>query len=225
MRNLGEYCPVSKAAELFGERWTALLVREMGLGATRFSEFQRGLPGIPRSILSKRLKTLEDAGLLERRVCESPRSVTYNLTRQGWEMCDVVAALADWSEKWLDRDFTDEDVDPTALVWDMYRNVSFDRLPEQRVVVQIDFCGDSQKSFWLVLETPNPSVCDYDPGFGVDLVLRADAAELTRVWKGARSWKAAINCGKVELRGITRYARQFPSWFEKQECGAALASA
>lgn len=214
MRTYGEFCPVSKAAELFGERWTPLVLRELVCGSTRFSDLQSGIPGIPRSMLSKRLKTLEHADVVERKATNSPRKVVYELTPRGRELCDVVVALGTWGQKWFNREITEQQVEPQLLVWDMHRRVHLDRLPDRRVVTQIDFSGAANETIWLVLEKPEPSVCDYDPGFDIDLFVKADALELTRIWMGTRSWKAALSQGTVRLRGPAEYTRDFPDWFK-----------
>jgi DNA-binding HxlR family transcriptional regulator len=64
MRGYGQFCPVALGAEVFAERWTPLILRELLAGSHRFSELQRGLPGIPRALLTQRLGALQRAGLL-----------------------------------------------------------------------------------------------------------------------------------------------------------------
>ncbi len=66
MQKYNQYCPVSRATEILGDRWTLLIVREMMLGSHRFNEIERGLPGISRSLLASRLRNLVDAGIVER---------------------------------------------------------------------------------------------------------------------------------------------------------------
>ena len=66
MKSYGQFCPVAKASEIFAERWTPLIIRELIMGCRRFNELQFGLPHIPRSLLVQRLRSLEDAGVLER---------------------------------------------------------------------------------------------------------------------------------------------------------------
>lgn len=214
MRSYGDFCPITKGAELFGERWTLLVVRELVCGATRFSEIQAGIPGIPKSLLAKRLKRLRDAGIIVRDQGDTPRKVSYQLTRQGLELGEVIIALGTWSQRWYSRQITEENVEPTLLLWDMHRRVHIDRLPDERVVAQFDLYGAAETTIWLVLERPKPSVCDFDPGFGVDVFVKADVLELTRVWMGLRSWKAVLTEKSVTLSGPSRYTREFPDWFQ-----------
>ncbi len=66
VQGYGQYCPISRAVEVLGERWSLLIVRDMLCGATRFNDLARGLPGLSRSLLAKRLRQLEVAGIVER---------------------------------------------------------------------------------------------------------------------------------------------------------------
>ena len=66
MRTYAQYCPMVRAVEVLGERWTLLILRDMLAGARRFNELARGLPGISRALLSRRLRQLETAGLVVR---------------------------------------------------------------------------------------------------------------------------------------------------------------
>jgi len=214
MRSYGDFCPITKAAGLFAERWTPLIVRELVCGATRFSEVQSGIPGIPKSLLAKRLKRLDDEGIIVRSAGESPRKTSYRLTRQGMELGEVLIALGNWGQRWYNRQITEENVEPTLLLWDMHRRIHIDRLPSERVVAQFDLYGAAEATIWLVLERPAPSVCDFDPGFPVDIFVTADALELTRVWMGLRSWKSVLMEESLIINGPSRHTRHFLDWFQ-----------
>ena len=67
MKTYGQFCPVAKAAEIFAERWTPLIIRDLAAGATRFSEIHRGVPLMSPTMLSRRLKQLEAEGVVARR--------------------------------------------------------------------------------------------------------------------------------------------------------------
>src|SRR5215475_14626069 len=79
----GQFCPVALGAEVFAERWTPLILRELLAGSHRFSELQRGLPHIPRALLVQRLRSLERAGLIERRPARAGRGWEYHLSPAG----------------------------------------------------------------------------------------------------------------------------------------------
>jgi len=102
MRTYGQYCGFSRALEILGERWAFLVVRDLLIGPKRFSDLERGLPGIPTNILTSRLKELEEAGIVRRRAMpRPPGGVAYELTDQGKELEGPVIALGRWGAKRL----------------------------------------------------------------------------------------------------------------------------
>jgi DNA-binding HxlR family transcriptional regulator len=212
VKSYGQFCPVAKASEIFAERWTPLILRELLCGSHRFSELELGLPGIPRSLLVQRLRTLEDVGIVERRPTGARKS-EYHLTPAGQELFDIVQGLGEWGQRWANREIKPGDLSPSLLMWDMHRRVHVDRLPDQRVVARFDFFGKAKGMFWLVLERPEPSVCLTDPGFEVDLYVEADATALHEVWMGQRRWPEVIKSDLVRIEGPSTLARAMPRWF------------
>src|SRR5215207_6969550 len=96
-RTFGQYCGLARALELVGERWALLVVRDLVLGPKRFTDLRRGLPRIPTNVLSARLRELEEAGVVRRRVLPRPASsVVYELTEYGRELDEVVLPLGRW---------------------------------------------------------------------------------------------------------------------------------
>src|SRR5262249_47033939 len=93
MRSYAQYCPVAKATEVLGDRWTVLIGREMLGGVTRFNELQRGLPGISRSVLADRMRGLERMEIIERRMGPRGRTLEYRLTPAGRDLEPVVQAI------------------------------------------------------------------------------------------------------------------------------------
>ena len=91
MSTYGQFCPVAKAMEVLDERWTLLVVRELLYGSTRFNELRRGVPKMSPALLSKRLRSLERAGVIERR--EDGGRASYHLTPSGMELREIVMAL------------------------------------------------------------------------------------------------------------------------------------
>jgi DNA-binding HxlR family transcriptional regulator len=87
MSKYGQFCPVAKALEILGDRWTLLIVRDMLGGTKHFNDLERGLPGISRAILASRLRQLQQAGILEKRLNAPGRQTTeYRLTQAGQEL-------------------------------------------------------------------------------------------------------------------------------------------
>lgn len=212
MRSYGGFCPVAKAAEVVAERWTLLIIRELISGSHRFSELERGLPNISRTLLSQRLRMLEKAGVVYRRPAVRGDRPEYHLTSAGKELHGLIVGLGEWGQRWANQHIGPTDVDPRLLMWDMRRRIHLDRLPERRVVVQFDFLGVGQQSIWLLLERPEPSVCLFDPGFPTDLIVTADTIALHRVWMGHLSLGDAIRKELVCVEGPSDLVRAFPDW-------------
>ena len=156
MKTYGQFCPVAKAAEIFAQRWTPLIIRELLMGSRRFSELEYGMPCIPRSLLTQRLRALEHAGVVMRISVGSSKRAEYHLTEAGADLLKVVLELGEWGQKWVNVDIGPEDVEPSLLVWDMHRRVNIDLLPEERVVVQLDFPGAARGTHRLVVGEPGP---------------------------------------------------------------------
>jgi DNA-binding HxlR family transcriptional regulator len=214
MRGYGQFCPVAIASEVFAERWTPLVVRELFCGSRRFNELLHGLPRIPRSLLVQRLRTLEATGVVERRVDADGRGVAYHLTEAGEELGEIVLRLGDWGQRWADVEIQEKHLDPDLLIWDIHRRLDGDRLPDRRSVVQIDVTGAHRGSYWLVLERPLASVCWHDPGFEPDLLVTADTVALHRVWVGQLDLRLALRDGLIALEGPTELRRAFPEWLK-----------
>jgi DNA-binding HxlR family transcriptional regulator len=213
MGSYGQYCPVAKAAEIFADRWTLLIVREMLHGICHFNELERGLPGIPRSLLAQRLRRLAQAGVIERRVTPKGRATEYHLTQAGRQLEAVVDALGAWGVQWAFGDPEPDELDPPLLLWWMKRRVNVHLLPPQRIVVQFDFRGERTGSYWLVMEPTDISLCLQHPGFDTDLLVTADIAAFYRVWLGRITLTEALRDGLVELYGTTPLVRAFQGWF------------
>jgi len=214
MKSYGQFCPVAKASEIFAERWTPLIIRELLMGSQKFSELEIGLPKIPRSLLTKRLRTLESVGVLERKADGNSKRAGYHLTAAGMDLFGVIRGLGEWGQKWVNHDIGQDEVDPAYLVWDMHRRVEVDLLPPDRVVVQMTFSGARTGDYWLILERPEPSACMQDPGFDVDVFVVADTVAIHKAWMGMASFDEYVEEGLIELFGLTSHVKAFPAWFK-----------
>ena len=101
-RSYHQYCGVAKSLDVVGERWTMLIVRNLLLGPLRYSDLLRGLPGITTNLLAKRLREMEDAGIVERLRGPLPNGGhAYRLTTVGAKLEPVVHALGRWAWQWM----------------------------------------------------------------------------------------------------------------------------
>ena len=209
----GQFCPVAKAAEVFAERWTPLILRELLAGSRRFSEIQRGVPLMSRSLLATRLRELERAGVVSR----TERG--YGLTAAGEELRPAVNALGVWGQRWARRQLErDGDYDAALLMWAMRRGIRADRMPERRTVIRFEFSGvprgakRGQRVWWLVLDKPDVDVCLKDPGGETELIVLADLKTFARAWMGDRPLADALRSGAVRIDGERKLAREFSGW-------------
>jgi DNA-binding HxlR family transcriptional regulator len=100
--NLG--CPVARTAELIGNKWTPLIIRDLVNGEKRFSELERSLVGISPKTLSERLKKLEDASVVNRKCfAEVPPRVEYTLTGKGIALLPVIESMRAYGSTWLPK--------------------------------------------------------------------------------------------------------------------------
>jgi DNA-binding HxlR family transcriptional regulator len=212
LRSYAQYCPIAKASEILGDRWTLLIVREMLGGAGGFNELQRGLPGISRSVLADRLRSLERAEIVERRTGPKGRTLGYHLTLAGRDLEPVVQALGEWGVTWSFTDPRPEELDPDLLIVWMARHVDREQLPPGRTVVRFDF-RDPAKRYWMVLEPSEVSVCLQHPGFDVALKVTVDTATLYRVYLGRAELAGALRDRTVTMEGPTALQRGFRRWF------------
>ena len=212
MRDYAQYCPVAKATEILGDRWTLLIVRELLGGVSGFNELQRGLPGISRSVLADRMRALERAEVIERRTGPKGRTLEYRLTSSGRDLQPVMQALGEWGATWSLTDPRREERDPYLLILWMARHVDRRRLPPGRTVVRFDF-RDPKRRYWLVLEPSEVSVCVHHPGFDVDLEVGVDTATLYRIYLGRAALGGAIRAGQLTMTGPQRLQRGFGQWF------------
>jgi DNA-binding HxlR family transcriptional regulator len=212
VRGYGQYCPVAKAAEVLGERWTLLIVRDLITGAHRFTDLHRGLPGISRTLLSERLRRLEADGLVERRRSDGGRG-EYWLTPLGRDLEPAVLALGEWAVRNFGRDPIREEMDPDILMLWIERNARRDGFPRERLVARFEFRGSRPPRAWLVVEDQSPSICHDDPGFEADVVISADLKTLHRVFAGRYSLSAALRDGSLTLEGSPQQRRAFTKWF------------
>jgi DNA-binding HxlR family transcriptional regulator len=208
----GQFCPVAQAAEVVGERWTPLVLRELLDGSRRFNEIRRGVPKMSPSLLSLRLRQLVRAGVVDRRT--AGRHVEYHLTPAGEELRAIIEGLGAWGKRWTTSDLARRDLDAGLLMWDVRRHVHPDRLPRRRAVVAFHFpdAPPIHRRFWLVVDGDEVDLCLRDPGHEVDLWLTADVEELTAIWLGDLPLAEALAAGRLRVDGADDLARTLGDW-------------
>lgn len=209
----GQYCPLSLAAELLCQRWTILVVSRLLDGCTRFNAIHRGVPQISPTLLSQRLKELEEAGLVKSRKLPKGPGKEYHLTQAGKDLETIIDHMAVWGQMWA-RDMEMEDLDPAFLVWSMHLRMNTAAMPDGRTVLEFQFTGAPKdcQQFWLVKQQGEMEMCLTDPGLDVDLFVTSDLRTFIETWRGFRDLRQEIQARRIEVHGPPELARQFPDW-------------
>lgn len=212
----GQICPVAVACEVFAQRWTPIILRELFAGAQHFNEIHRGIPIISRALLTQRLRDLEAHGVITRESIPGHQGHGYRLTEAGREFHSLIEGLGAWGQRWTVR-IERDNLDPSFLMWNVRRRIALDLLPSRRIVVSFKFSGvparcRGPRLFWFVLERTQAELCINDPGFEVDLCVEADLATMAKVWLGDMTFDDALRSGKLGLAGPRALTQAFPSW-------------
>ena len=210
MKSYGQYCPIVRGAEIFANRWTPVIIRNLLLGCETFSEIRAGAPGISRTLLTQRLRELERAGVIERRPGTKGRAFVYSLTDAGRELREVCWTLGTWGARWLE--VAPEHLDAGVVLWSMCRLIDVERLPERRMVVRFDLSDGPRRRFWIVAQKPEAEVCVRDPGFDDDLVVRTSSESLASWHMGKTTLGHAMRAGAFQIDGPRSRVREFASW-------------
>jgi DNA-binding HxlR family transcriptional regulator len=211
VRTYGQYCPIARGAEIFAERWTPLIIRNLYLGCRSFNDILEGAPGLSGTLLSQRLKQLERLAIVESTPKAGGRGCYYELTHSGRELFKVCGTLGEWGARWLE--IAPQHLDPFVALWSMCNALRRDRLPHRRIVIRFDFTGRIRKErYWLLVEHGDTEICKTHPGFDEDLYITADAEAFVKWHAGQLTWIDATRTGRIQLHGLTWIVRAFPTW-------------
>lgn len=195
MSRYGQYCPITRSLEVLGDRWTLLVVRDLLVGANRFNELARGLPGMSRGLLSKRLSQLERDGLVVREGHE------YHPTPACDELRPLIFGLAEWGARWAFGEPRPDEMDPVVLMWWIRGGIDPKAFGERRVVLHVQVPDARRRRFWFVIQPDDVSLCFTDPGYEVDITLESPLGVLYQVWEGLIELPAAARGGLLSLAG------------------------
>lgn len=214
MERYGQYCPVSRAAELLGERWTLLILRDMLVDdVTHFNDLARGLPRLSRGLLSRRLRTLEAHGVITHDVSAPGVRGLYQLTPAGRALRPVIDALLDWGATWTFGEPHAAELDPVVLMWWMHRRLRPEQLPAARTIVEFRFDEEPGCPYWLALHGPDSAVCFTPPGADTDVWIHTALRHFYQVWLGRLPFEEARAAGWVRVDATPELERALPGWF------------
>jgi len=209
----GQWCPVAKATEILGEKWTLLIVRELLMGSTRFSELQRGLGAISPTLLSKRLAMLDEFGLVYRRRVQGQKGFEYVATDVCRQLEPVILALGSWGLNWARDYMSDADYDVELLMLYLERSILPDKLPGSKAVIRFLFRDfPEQPKWWITVDGDAVDVCNTDPGLDVDVYISTTVKAMTEAWLGRSSYRQAKADGNFEIIGPPALTRNIRSW-------------
>lgn len=214
MYDYGEACPISRASSVLCERWTLQIIREMMLGVTRFSEFQKYLPKISPSLLNGRLRLLDESGIILRKRIPEQRGFEYRLTPAGKALQPVLMELGKWGMRWVYDNLEDDQLDAAVLVRDIAVFLKSEELPAGDTVIQFTFTDlEETPRRYILIQDDNREMCDENPGHEVDIFFRSTLRTLSEVWWGDIELKTVCQNGSLQVVGPSVYTKNLSKWF------------
>ncbi len=208
-----QFCPIAKATEVLGDRWTFLIAREILMGASRFNELQRGLGSISTAVLTERLKSMAGNGLIVRRKLTGMRGYEYFPSPACKELLPIIVSLGGWGMRWAKDNLVDEDYDVELLMLYLERSVVREMLPGPQTILQFEFSDLKQlRLWWLIVNEHNVEVCEKNPGQDVDVYFSSTVRTMTDVWLGHRTYKDAIRANELTIVGDGSLTKTVSKW-------------
>jgi DNA-binding HxlR family transcriptional regulator len=206
MIRYGQFCPVAKTAEIFGDRWSPLIIRELCYGPRSFGDFLAALPLISRTMLAQRLKELVTAEVVHADAKKKGRGYSYTLTEAGEAFRPMIEMMAEWGLQWGPGLIGPSDLDSKLLISAIRRHIDREDIPAREIVLRFDFRGIPKGSrnprhWWLLIRQDEIEVCLKDPGQKLDVMIEADLGAFTKVWTGYCRLEDARARGLVTFRG------------------------
>jgi DNA-binding HxlR family transcriptional regulator len=194
-RSYGQYCGLARALDVVGDRWNLLIVRQLLIAPARYRELLEGLPGVATNLLADRLRDLETAGVIERRLAEEGNAIVYALTPWGAELREPVAGLIRWSTPLMTRGPGGDHFRAEWLVLPL-RALLVGRAAPRRPST-IGVAVDDQ--LFQVRATRSGIEVNPHDGGDLDAVVRADAAVVLGLAAGVLTFDDTL--GLVDLEG------------------------
>jgi DNA-binding HxlR family transcriptional regulator len=206
-REYRQFCGLARAMETVGGRWTLLVVRDLLAGPKRFTELQKGLPGIPTNVLSARLKELEETGVVTRRLLA--RGVAYEVTPYGRDLEDVMAQLGMWGARMMTARRDDEFFSVHALALALRGAFRPDKADDLDHVFDLRINGNDLRISITGGTVSFPPERDMD----ADTVIEADPDGIHQLLTGALSVDDALATHLVRITGNIDDALRFFEMF------------
>lgn len=211
----GQFCPIAKATEIIGEKWTLLIIRELLMGGCRFNELQRGLSLISPTILSRRLDSLAGQGLVVKKKIPGQKGFEYFPSESCRQLLPIIRSLGDWGMRWARSNLSEKDYDVELLMLYLKRSIVPEKLIGRETVVRFKFTDiDTFPDWWLVAKGEEIDICVNDPGKDVDVYFTSSVRTLADIWMGDSSYRKAIGSGALKMVGDAALTRNVTAWMQ-----------
>jgi DNA-binding HxlR family transcriptional regulator len=209
----GQFCPIAKATEILGEKWTLLIIREILMGGSRFNELQRGLSLISPTMLSRRLDSLEEYGLIMKKKIPNQKGYEYFPTTSCKELLPIIKSLGDWGMRWARSNLTEKDYDVELLMIYLKRSIQPENLPGNETVIRFRFTDiEDYPNWWIMARGNDVDICVNDPGKDVDVYFTTTVKTMADIWMGDTSYKKEQAEGNIKIVGHKALTRDISSW-------------
>jgi DNA-binding HxlR family transcriptional regulator len=218
MFDYGEACPISKASTVLCERWTLQLIREMALGATRFSEFQRYLPKMSPTLLNSRLRMLEEQGIVVKKKVPEKKGFEYQLTPAGNALKPVLSELGKWGMQWVFESMSDEQLNVSTIVRDFAVSFDISQLPSGASTMQFTISDEKAPTKkYVLVRDGKAQVCEDNIGHDVDVYFTASLKTLYEIWYGDIGVTEARDRELLKVVGAPVYTRNLSKWLRTSQ--------
>ena len=216
----GMICPITKACELLEPRWTIPILTEIWSGSSRFSDIRRGVGNISSALLSKRLREMQDKGLIERIEDGATGNVDYVRTEMAIELEPALHALATWAQRHINAELALCGTNLPALMWKMRRSLNTGALPQRRVVIRFHFSDPDLdfNTYWILAQpAAEVELCTAIPDFDVDLFVETTVTSMSGILTARSSVSRELDRGQLYLSGDAQLERTMDRWLPQSD--------
>ena len=209
----GEACPVSMATSILAERWTLQIIREMFLGSTKYSQFQKFMPNISPTLLKNRLSTLEENGIVMRKKTAIQGRYDYFLTPSGKALGPLLTEIGKWGMRYASSGMTEKGNTVYGLMRDLCGALDIGELPGCDVTLQFNFTADEENhKHYINIHNGQAQFCSKDLGFEVDVYITSTIKDMTKIWYGELAMLRAIEDKKMLVVGNNQFTQNITKW-------------
>lgn len=218
VRSYEEFCPLARALDLVGGRWTMLVVRELAHGPRRFTDLREGLPGIASNLLAERLRSLEEADVIERlQVVRPVPGVLYGLTARGEELLPILRDLARWGLPLMGDGQGDDAFDGRSLVF--MAEVLYSQIPTEDVAPLVVAVSTGEDTISILADNESLRIEPAEQPTP-DVRIEADPSTLFAILSGRLASGEAMTSGRAVITGNTRARKRLATLAGRVGLGA-----